>query len=109
LARNDNNLPVQSPGKRLLKLCVVRQDITPVSTGQIANRDISRRAELSFGICAVGNITMFLNDQSHRLGDLTTGTTEIRHAFARQMDMQMPICPVLADNLLELIEGAHVH
>jgi len=66
---------------------VVRQEITPVSTGQIPIRDISRRAELFPGICAVGNITMFVNDQSHRLGELTTGTAEIRHAVARQMDM----------------------
>jgi hypothetical protein len=70
----------QSPGKRLLKLRVVRQDGTPSSAGQIVIRNIGRLVDIFPGFYAVGIITMFLNDQSRRLGDLAAGTLVVRES-----------------------------
>jgi uncharacterized RDD family membrane protein YckC len=70
----------QSPGKRLLKLRVVRLDGTPAGAGQIVMRNIGRLVDIFPGFYAVGIITMFLNDQSRRLGDLAAGTLVVRES-----------------------------
>ncbi len=68
----------QSPGKRLVKLRVVRDDGTPASPGQIVIRNIIRLVDIFPGFYAVGLIAMFLNSQSRRLGDLAAGTLVVR-------------------------------
>jgi len=68
----------QSPGKRILKLRVVRLDGTPASAGQIVIRNVGRLVDIFPGFYAVGVVVMFLNDQSRRLGDLAAGTLVVR-------------------------------
>jgi uncharacterized RDD family membrane protein YckC len=68
----------QSPGKRLIKLRVVRLDGTPASAGQIIIRNIGRLVDIFPGFYAVGLLVMFLNDQSRRLGDFAAGTLVVR-------------------------------
>jgi uncharacterized RDD family membrane protein YckC len=76
----------QSPGKRLLKLRVVRLDGTPADAGQIVMRNIGRLVDIFPGFYAVGVITMFLNDQSRRLGDLAAGTLVVRESQPLTLD-----------------------
>ena len=68
----------QSPGKRLVGLRVVRIDGTPAAPGQIIIRNIMRLVDLFPAFYATGLVTMFLNSQSRRLGDLAAGTLVVR-------------------------------
>jgi uncharacterized RDD family membrane protein YckC len=68
----------QSPGKRLVKLRVVRLDGTPASAVQIIIRNVGRLVDIFPGFYAVGLTVMFLNDQSRRLGDFAAGTLVVR-------------------------------
>jgi uncharacterized RDD family membrane protein YckC len=68
----------QSPGKRLVRLRVVRHDGTPASPGQIVIRNVVRLVDLFPGFYATGLVVMFLNSQSRRLGDLAAGTLVVR-------------------------------
>jgi uncharacterized RDD family membrane protein YckC len=64
----------QSPGKRLVKLRVIRSDGMPVTLSEVLIRNLVRLVDflpVSYGI---GVITMFVSKQSQRLGDLAAGT-----------------------------------
>ncbi|MCL5999515.1 MAG: RDD family protein [Chloroflexi bacterium] len=76
----------QSPGKRLVKLRVVRLDGTPATAGQIIIRNIARLVDIFPGFYAVGLIVMFLNSQSRRLGDFAAGTLVVRET--QQLSLQ---------------------
>jgi uncharacterized RDD family membrane protein YckC len=64
----------QTPGKRMMKLRVIRVDGTPITLVEALIRNLARLIDflpISYGI---GIITMFINSQSRRLGDLAAGT-----------------------------------
>jgi uncharacterized RDD family membrane protein YckC len=64
----------QSPGKRWAGLRVIRTDGTPVTLAETVIRNLVRLVDfLPFGY-GVGVVTMFVNDQSRRLGDLAAGS-----------------------------------
>lgn len=64
----------QSPGKRWVGLRVIRTDGTPVTLTESIIRNLVRLVDfMPFGY-GFGLITMFVNDQSRRLGDLAAGT-----------------------------------
>jgi uncharacterized RDD family membrane protein YckC len=88
----------QSPGKRLVRLRVVRLDGTPASPGQIVIRNLARLVDMFPGFYAVGLIVMFLNEQSRRLGDFAAGTLVVREAQAislKQLDARTTPAPAL--------------
>ncbi len=67
----------QSPGKRWVGLRVIRIDGTPVTLAESIIRNLVRLIDfmpLGYG---VGVVTMFLNDQARRLGDLAAGSLVI--------------------------------
>ena len=64
----------QSPGKRWAGLRVIRTDGTPVTLAESIIRNLVRLIDflpLGYG---VGIVTMFLNDQARRLGDMAAGS-----------------------------------
>jgi len=64
----------QSPGKRWTGLRVIRVDGTPITLVESIIRNLVRLIDflpLGYGI---GVITMFVNDQARRLGDLAAGS-----------------------------------
>jgi uncharacterized RDD family membrane protein YckC len=64
----------QSPGKRWAGLRVIRTDGTPVTLTESIIRNLVRFIDfmpLGYG---VGVVTMFVNDQARRLGDLAAGS-----------------------------------
>jgi hypothetical protein len=64
----------QSPGKRWVGLRVIRVDGTPVTLAESIIRNLVRLIDfLPFGY-GVGVVTMFVNDQARRLGDLAAGS-----------------------------------
>lgn len=64
----------QSPGKRAVKIRVIRTDGTPVTLSEILIRNLLRLVDLLPSSYGVGVITMFVTKQSQRLGDLAAGT-----------------------------------
>ena len=64
----------QSPGKRWVGLRVIRVDGTPVTLAESVIRNLVRLIDfLPFGY-GVGVVTMFVNEQARRLGDLAAGS-----------------------------------
>lgn len=64
----------QSPGKRLVGLRVIRSDGTPISLSEAIIRNLIRLVDFLPLYYGVGVITMFIDAQARRLGDLAAGT-----------------------------------
>lgn len=72
----------QTPGKRLLKLRVIRDDGRPITLWEAIARNLLRIGDAAPGffipVYSIGLITIFLNDRDQRLGDVFAGTVVIR-------------------------------
>jgi uncharacterized RDD family membrane protein YckC len=72
----------QTPGKRLLKLRVIREDGRPVTFWEALARNLLRIFDNAPGfivpIYSVGLIAVFLSGRDQRIGDLFAGTVVIR-------------------------------
>jgi len=64
----------QSPGKRWTGLRVLRTDGTPISLSESLIRNLVRIVDFLPAMYGAGVITMFIDKQSRRLGDLAAGT-----------------------------------
>jgi uncharacterized RDD family membrane protein YckC len=64
----------QTPGKRWSGLRVICNDGTPVTLSESLIRNLVRIIDLLPAAYGIGVITMFLDKQSRRLGDLAAGT-----------------------------------
>lgn len=64
----------QSPGKRWIGLRVLRTDGTPITLIESIVRNLVRLVDFLPFFYGVGVVTMFINEQSRRLGDLAAGT-----------------------------------
>jgi uncharacterized RDD family membrane protein YckC len=67
----------QSPGKRWVGLRVIRTDGMPVSVAESLVRNLVRTVDFLPVAYGVGVVTMFINSQSRRLGDLAAGTVVV--------------------------------
>jgi uncharacterized RDD family membrane protein YckC len=68
----------QSPGKRWVGLRVIRADGTPITLTESIIRNLVRLVDFLPAYYGVGVVTMFINSQSRRLGDLAAGTLVVR-------------------------------
>jgi len=68
----------QSPGKRWAGLRVIRTDGTPITLTEAIIRNLVRLIDFLPAYYGVGVVTMFINEQSRRLGDLAAGTLVVR-------------------------------
>ncbi|RYZ40393.1 MAG: RDD family protein [Myxococcaceae bacterium] len=68
----------QTPGKRALKIRVVREDGSPVGFFESAVRNLCRAVDFLPVLYATGCITMLLDSRHRRLGDLLAGTVLVR-------------------------------
>jgi uncharacterized RDD family membrane protein YckC len=72
----------QTPGKRLMKLRVIREDGRPITFWEALARNILRLFDTFPGfiipIYSIGLITIFMNGRDQRIGDLFAGTVVIR-------------------------------
>lgn len=66
-----------TPGKRALGLCVVHDDATPIGWHASMVRNLLRSIDFLPGTYAFGIISMLLNRDFKRLGDLVAGTLVI--------------------------------
>jgi uncharacterized RDD family membrane protein YckC len=68
----------QSPGKRALGLRVVRDGGLPIDARSSLIRNFVRTADMLPGFYLFGLVSMFVNEQHKRIGDLAGGTLVIR-------------------------------
>ncbi len=72
----------QTPGKRLLKLRVIREDGRPITLWEAIARNLLRIGDAAPGfiipVYSVGLVTIFLSDRDQRLGDIFAGTVVVR-------------------------------
>lgn len=72
----------QTPGKKLLKLRVIRDDGRPLTLWEAIARNLLRIGDAVPGfilpVYSVGLIVIFLNSRDQRLGDIFAGTVVIR-------------------------------
>jgi len=75
----------QTPGKRWVKLRVIRLDGTPVTVVEVVIRNLVRIIDFMPAVYAFGMVTMFITDKSRRLGDLAAGTVVIHERPATEL------------------------
>lgn len=88
----------QTPGKRWVGLRVVRLDGAPVSLVESIIRNLVRIIDFLPAYYGIGLITMFLNSQARRLGDLAASTlviyeqgTATIETLSREMSATTPV------------------
>src|SRR5215211_4628553 len=78
----------QSPGKRWVGLRVIRADGTPITLSESLIRNLARLVDFLPAAYGIGIITMFIDKQSRRLGDLAAGTLVVQdHASLSIQDL----------------------
>ncbi len=68
----------QTPGRRALKIRIVRNDGSPMRLSENITRNLLRIVDFMPLFYAVGMVSMLINKQSRRLGDLAAGTVAVR-------------------------------
>jgi len=73
----------QTPGKRWLKLRVIREDGRPISFFEAAVRNLLRDFDIMpFPFYSIGLISVFATNRDQRVGDLVAGTVVVREREA---------------------------
>lgn len=76
----------QTPGKRFVKIRVLRMDGNPVGFVEVLLRNLVRPVDFLPGGYGLGLLVMLLNDKSRRLGDFAAGTLVIRELADVSLD-----------------------
>lgn len=102
----------QTPGKRALRLRVVRADGTPVSWLPSVVRNLLRVVDILPGVYGVGLVSTLIDPHARRLGDILAGTMVV-HTGELPAGQQVPPLPALplplvlqADEQAALVEYA---
>ncbi len=85
----------QTPGKRVMRIRVVRADGSPVGLYESAVRNLLRAVDFLPLLYAVGCITMLFNRQHRRLGDIVADTLLVREERFN-LDKYTALAPVAA-------------
>jgi uncharacterized RDD family membrane protein YckC len=73
----------QTPGKRWLRLRVIREDGRPVTVWEAAARNLIRIFDMMpFPFYSVGLLSVFLSSRDQRVGDFVAGTVVVREREA---------------------------
>lgn len=76
----------QTPGKRFVKIRVLRLDGNPAGFVEILLRNLVRPIDFMPGGYGLGLVVMLLNEKSRRLGDFAAGTLVIRELADVSLD-----------------------
>jgi uncharacterized RDD family membrane protein YckC len=90
----------QSPGKRVLKIRVMRADGSPVSFLDSALRNLTRAVDFLPVGYALGLLAMLMNRQHKRLGDFVAGTVLVRE---ETIDLDRYAPPAAAEQVVEAL------
>jgi uncharacterized RDD family membrane protein YckC len=87
----------QSPGKRLVGIRVIRIDGTPITASESIIRNLVRIIDLLPTAYGVGVVTMFINVNSRRVGDLAAGTVVVHDRQTKGLHELSPVQPATLD------------
>jgi hypothetical protein len=74
----------QTPGKRWLRLRVIREDGRPISFWEAAARNFVRIFDMfPSSLYSVGLVSIFISSRDQRVGDLVAGTVVVREREAQ--------------------------
>ena len=74
----------QTPGKRMLKLRVIREDGRPVTVWEAAARNLLRLFDMMpFPFYSIGLVSVFMSERDQRVGDFVAGTVVVREREAQ--------------------------
>ena len=74
----------QTPGKRMLRLRVIREDGRPVTIWEAAARNLLRIFDMMpFPFYSIGLVSVFMSSRDQRIGDLVAGTVVVREREAQ--------------------------
>jgi uncharacterized RDD family membrane protein YckC len=80
----------QTPGKRWVGLRVIRMDGTPITASEAVIRNLVRIIDLLPSAYGVGVVTMFISENSRRVGDLVAGTLVVHDREVMAMNSVSP-------------------
>jgi uncharacterized RDD family membrane protein YckC len=86
----------QTPGKRLVRIRVLRTDGTPAHVSEIVIRNLVRIVDFLPVAYGFGLVTMFFNRQARRLGDFAAGTLVIKEQATVALASLQPPASLLA-------------
>ena len=100
----------QTPGKRILGIAVINDDLTPVTLGTSMVRNLLRTVDFLPLFYLAGLVTMLSNRRFQRLGDLAAGTLVIslresaRAAPVRDVEPLAPSTSLLRTEQISIID-----
>ncbi len=97
----------QTPGKRLMKLRVIREDGRPITLWEAIARNLLRIFDAIPGfvvpIYSVGLMTIFFNSRDQRIGDMFAGTVVIRESGAEAPTFSETFANPISDTALRRV------
>jgi len=100
----------QTPGKRLTRLRVIRDDGTPIGALEAVLRNALRVVDFLPGVYTVGGLTMLLNRRSKRLGDYVAGTIVVKEvplSIERYLDASSSTADAIAAAIVRGARSPH--
>ena len=100
----------QTPGKKLMKISVINDDLSPVTLGTSMVRNLLRTVDFLPLFYLAGLVTMLSNPRFQRLGDLAAGTLVIsvpesaKPAAMKEIVPLAPSTPLLRTEQSAIIE-----
>jgi len=91
----------QTPGKRWLKLRVLREDGRPITFWEAAVRNLLRTFDMMpFPFYSVGLISVFSTNRDQRIGDMVAGTVVVREREAEAPEFSQVFATPVSDPAL---------
>ena len=91
----------QTPGKRWLKLRVIREDGRPITFWEACVRNLLRTFDMMpVPFYSVGLISVFINSRDQRVGDLVAGTVVVREREAEAPEFAQVFASPVSDPAL---------
>jgi uncharacterized RDD family membrane protein YckC len=91
----------QTPGKRWLKLRVIREDGRPITFWEAAVRNLLRIFDMMpAGFYSIGLISVFISERDQRVGDLFAGTVVVREREAEAPTFAQVFASPVSDEAL---------
>jgi uncharacterized RDD family membrane protein YckC len=90
----------QTPGKKMLGISVVHDDLTPITFGTSMLRNLLRSVDFLPFLYVLGLITMVSNGRFQRLGDLAAGTLVISVKESKVPTMNYDLRPLAPPTVL---------
>ncbi len=95
----------QTPGKKLLKLRVIREDGRPATLWETIARNLMRLFDIMpFPFYSIGFIAVFLSSRDQRIGDLFAGTVVVRERADESPTFDSVFANPLADSAFRRLQ-----